>query len=114
MKAFMDADFMLYNETAKHLFHEYAESLPIIDYHCHISPQEIYEDRRYNNIAEIWLGGKQPNGGYFVSLDVMDGCAKRVVALCRDAGVTMTSWTLLGSTKRSSSISPSNSLNTWS
>ena len=33
MKAFMDADFMLYNETAKHLFHDYAESLPIIDYH---------------------------------------------------------------------------------
>ena len=65
MKAFMDADFMLYNETAKHLFHDYAESLPIIDYHCHISPQEIYEDRRYNNIAEIWLGGKQSNGGYF-------------------------------------------------
>lgn len=65
MKAFMDRDFMLYNDTAKHLFHDYAEALPIIDYHCHISPQEIYEDRRYNNIAEIWLGGKQPGGGYF-------------------------------------------------
>ena len=65
MKTFMDRDFMLYNDTAKHLFHDYAEALPIIDYHCHISPQEIYEDRRYNNIAEIWLGGKQPGGGYF-------------------------------------------------
>ena len=51
MKAFMDKDFMLKNETAKHLFHDYAEALPIIDYHCHISPQEIYEDRRYDNIA---------------------------------------------------------------
>lgn len=61
----MDKDFMLYNETAKHLFHDYAESLPIIDYHCHISPQEIYEDRRYENIAEIWLGGRQPDGSYF-------------------------------------------------
>ncbi len=65
MRAFMDKDFMLYNETAKHLFHEYAESLPIIDYHCHISPQEIYEDRRYENIAQIWLGGRQPDGSYF-------------------------------------------------
>ena len=65
MKTFMDKDFMLYNETAKHLFHDYAEALPIIDYHCHLSPQEIYEDRRYNNIAEVWLGGKNPEGGYF-------------------------------------------------
>ena len=61
----MDDDFMLYNDTAKHLFHDYAESLPIIDYHCHISPQEIYEDRRYDNIAQIWLGGKNPDGSYF-------------------------------------------------
>ncbi|MBR6274832.1 MAG: glucuronate isomerase [Lachnospiraceae bacterium] len=65
MKAFMDEDFCLYNETAKHLFHEYAENLPIIDYHCHISPKEIYEDRRYDNIAQIWLGGKNPDGSYF-------------------------------------------------
>ncbi|MBR3307204.1 MAG: glucuronate isomerase [Lachnospiraceae bacterium] len=65
MRKFMDKDFMLYSETAKHLFHDYAEALPIIDYHCHISPREIYEDRRYNNIAEIWLGGKQPDGSYF-------------------------------------------------
>ena len=65
MRKFMDDDFMLYNDTAKHLFHDYAESLPIIDYHCHISPQEIYEDRRYDNIAQIWLGGKNPDGSYF-------------------------------------------------
>jgi len=65
MKAFMDKDFMLYNEVGKHLFHDYAEKLPIIDYHCHISPKEIYEDRRYNNLAEVWLGGKNPDGTYF-------------------------------------------------
>ncbi len=65
MKAFMDQDFMLYNETAKHLFHTYSEKMPIIDYHCHISPKEIYEDRRYNNIAEVWLGGENPDGTYF-------------------------------------------------
>ena len=65
MKAFMDKDFMLKNETAKHLFHDYSEKIPIIDYHCHIPPREIYEDRRYNNIAEVWLGGKNPDGSYF-------------------------------------------------
>lgn len=65
MRAFMDKDFMLHNDTAKHLFHDYAENMPIIDYHCHISPKEIYEDRRYNNIAEVWLGGRNPDGTYF-------------------------------------------------
>ena len=65
MKAFMDKDFLLQSETAKHLFHDYSEKLPIIDYHCHISPKEIYEDRRYKNIAEVWLGGKNPDGSYF-------------------------------------------------
>ena len=65
MKAFMDQDFMLKNETAKHLFHTYSEAMPLIDYHCHISPREIYEDRRYNNIAEVWLGGRNDDGSYF-------------------------------------------------
>ncbi|MBQ3967954.1 MAG: glucuronate isomerase, partial [Lachnospiraceae bacterium] len=65
MRKFMDDDFMLYNETAKHLYHDYAEDLPIIDYHCHISPQEIYEDRKYDNIAQIWLGGRNADGSYF-------------------------------------------------
>ena len=65
MQPFMGKDFMLKNETAKHLFHTYSEDLPIIDYHCHIPPQEIYEDRRYNNIAEVWLGGKAADGTYF-------------------------------------------------
>ncbi len=65
MKSFMDKDFCLKNETAKHLFHDYAENLPIIDYHCHIPPREIYEDRRYNNIAEVWLGGRNDDGSYF-------------------------------------------------
>jgi len=65
MKAFMDKDFILETETAKHLYHDYAASLPLADYHCHISPKEIYEDRRFNNIVEVWLGGKNPDGSYF-------------------------------------------------
>ena len=65
MKAFMDKDFLLETETAKHLFHDYSDPMPLVDYHCHISPKEIYEDRRFNNIAEVWLGGEIPDGTYF-------------------------------------------------
>ena len=54
---FMDEDFILKNEYAKVLYHKYAEKLPIIDYHCHINPQEIYEDRKFDNITQVWLGG---------------------------------------------------------
>lgn len=56
MKKFLDRDFLLETDTAKHLFDEYAKNMPIIDYHCHLSPKEIYEDIRYNNITELWLG----------------------------------------------------------
>ena len=54
---FITEDFLLKNETAKRLYHQYAAKMPIIDYHCHINPQEIYEDKKFNNITEIWLGG---------------------------------------------------------
>ena len=57
MQAFMDRDFLLSTETAKQLYHGLAATLPIIDYHCHLSPREIAEDKRYENITEIWLGG---------------------------------------------------------
>ncbi|NBD24400.1 glucuronate isomerase [Paenibacillus glycinis] len=57
MKAFMDRDFMLRNETAKRLYHDYAAAMPIIDYHCHLSQQEIYENRTYANLTEVWLYG---------------------------------------------------------
>ena len=57
MKKFMDADFLLTTPTAKHLYHDFAEKLPIIDYHCHLSPKEIYEDVQFENITQVWLGG---------------------------------------------------------
>lgn len=57
MSGFMTEDFLLYNETARRLYHEYSENLPIIDYHCHVSPKEIYEDKKFKNITELWLGG---------------------------------------------------------
>ena len=64
MKEFMDKDFILETETAKHLYHDYASKMPLADYHCHLNPQEIYEDRRFNNLAEVWLGGENPDGSF--------------------------------------------------
>lgn len=57
MKAFMDDDFLLQTDVAKKLYHEYAEKMPILDYHCHINPREIAEDRQFENITQVWLGG---------------------------------------------------------
>ena len=57
MKPFMDADFLLSTDTAKRLYHDYAAAMPICDYHCHIDPKDIWEDRRFANITELWLGG---------------------------------------------------------
>lgn len=56
MRNFMDRDFLLQNETASRLFHEHAEHMPIIDYHCHLSPREVAEDKRFRSITELWLG----------------------------------------------------------
>ena len=57
MKAFMDKDFLLNTPTAQALYHDYAEQMPVMDYHCHINPKEIWEDRQFENITQVWLGG---------------------------------------------------------
>lgn len=56
-KNFIGEDFMLNSETAVRLYRQYAEKLPIIDYHCHISPAEIAGNIQYDNITQLWLGG---------------------------------------------------------
>ena len=57
MKPFMDENFLLSTPTAQRLFHDYAEKTPILDYHCHINPKEIAQDRKFDNITQVWLGG---------------------------------------------------------
>lgn len=57
MKKFMDENFLLSSETAKILFHKYAKDMPIIDYHCHIPPREIAENKNYDSITTLWLAG---------------------------------------------------------
>ena len=56
MKAFLDDDFLLTTPTARRLY-QVACSMPILDYHCHLDPKEIAQDRRFENITQVWLGG---------------------------------------------------------
>jgi glucuronate isomerase len=55
MKRFIGSDFLLETRAAIKLYHNYAEAMPIIDYHCHINPEEIAGDKKYENITQIWL-----------------------------------------------------------
>ena len=55
MKEFLDKDFLLTNETSKILYHEHAKKMPIYDYHCHLPVKEIWEDRKYESITDLWL-----------------------------------------------------------
>lgn len=57
MKKFMDENFLLHTKTAQELYHNHAAKMPIFDYHCHISPQEIAADKRFDNLSQIWLYG---------------------------------------------------------
>ena len=57
MNKFMDKDFLLDTQTARELFHSYAENMPICDYHCHLSPKEIYENKQPSDISQLWLSG---------------------------------------------------------
>ena len=57
MKTFMNQDFLLTNETARTLYHSYAEQMPVFDYHNHLSAREIYDDIRFSNITRAWLYG---------------------------------------------------------
>ncbi len=54
---FINEDFLLTTQTAKMLYHEYAEKMPIVDYHCHLEPRDIAENRKFDNITQIWLEG---------------------------------------------------------
>ena len=57
MRSLLDKDFLLETETAVQLYEKNAKCCPIIDFHNHLNPREIYEDRRYDNLSQAWLGG---------------------------------------------------------
>ena len=55
--SFIHEDFLLTNQTAKRLYHMFAENQPILDYHCHLPPKDVAENRQFRNLFEIWLEG---------------------------------------------------------
>lgn len=57
MEPFMGKDFLLKTQSARKLYHEYAAHMPIIDYHCHIDPRQIFEDKHFDNLYQVWLSG---------------------------------------------------------
>jgi glucuronate isomerase len=57
MKIFLDENFLLNNKIAQQLYHEFAKQMPVIDYHCHLSPKQIAEDTQFENLTQIWLNG---------------------------------------------------------
>lgn len=57
MKNFINDDFLLRNKTGKNIYNQYVKDLPIIDYHCHLDPKEIYDDIKFDNLSHAWLGG---------------------------------------------------------
>ncbi|MDE3251761.1 MAG: glucuronate isomerase [Bacteroidota bacterium] len=57
MKQFLDENFLLQNETARKLYHQYAVNMPVIDYHCHLSPAQIANNHRFRNLTDVWLSG---------------------------------------------------------
>ncbi|RAJ94185.1 glucuronate isomerase [Larkinella arboricola] len=57
IKSFLDEDFLLQTDTARRLYHDYAKAMPIIDYHCHLPPDQIAADKRFENLTQIWLYG---------------------------------------------------------
>jgi glucuronate isomerase len=56
-KLFITDDFLLHSDAAKTLYHDYAKSQPIYDYHCHLSPEDIANDRQFETITQIWIQG---------------------------------------------------------
>lgn len=77
--SFIHDDFLLDNETAKYLYHNHAKKMPIIDYHCHLSPKEIAEDKTFKNITEVWLGGKGFGDHYKWRLMRTNGVEERFI-----------------------------------
>ncbi|HEY0772074.1 MAG TPA: glucuronate isomerase, partial [Sphingobacteriaceae bacterium] len=57
MKKFLDEDFLLHTDTARILYHQYAKDMPVIDYHCHLPPDQISEDKNFENLTQVWLYG---------------------------------------------------------
>ncbi|ERL65241.1 glucuronate isomerase [Schleiferilactobacillus shenzhenensis] len=77
--AFLDKDFLLTNAPAKALFHQYADGLPIIDFHCHLNPQEIYENKNFKNMTRIWINEGTYGDHYKWRLERANGVPEKLI-----------------------------------
>lgn len=77
--ALLNEDFLLTSEPAKKLFHEHAEKMPIIDYHCHLDPKDIYENKNYPNITRIWLNDGNAGDHYKWRLERANGVPEELI-----------------------------------
>ena len=57
MTTFIHDNFLLFSDSAERLYHDYAVKMPIIDYHCHLSPDEVADDKTWDNLSQVWLYG---------------------------------------------------------
>lgn len=77
--AFLDDDFLLTNAPAKTLFHKYADGLPIIDFHCHLNPKEIYENKNFKNMTRIWINEGNYGDHYKWRLERANGVPEELI-----------------------------------
>lgn len=90
--SFLDDDFLLTNEPAKKLYHEYAEKMPIIDYHCHLEPKDIYENKNYPNLTRVWLNDGMLGDHYKWRLERANGVPEDLITGDGDEYEKMVSW----------------------
>ncbi|WP_296828838.1 glucuronate isomerase [uncultured Megasphaera sp.] len=90
--SFLDDDFLLTNEPAKRLYHEHAEKMPIIDYHCHLDPKDIYENKNYPNLTRVWLNDGMLGDHYKWRLERANGVPEELITGDGDEYEKMLAW----------------------
>ena len=78
MKEFLDDNFLLQGKTAQRLYHDYAAVMPIIDYHCHLSPDQIANDHKFSSLTELWLNGDHYKWRAMRTSGVAERCVEQV------------------------------------
>ena len=77
---FLDKNFLLENEIAKRLFHKFAKHQPIIDYHCHLDPAYLLENKQYKNLTQVWLNDKGAGDHYKWRLMRANGIEEELIS----------------------------------
>lgn len=90
--SFLDEDFLLTSGSAKKLYHEYAEKMPIIDYHCHLEAKDIYENKNYPNLTRIWLNDGSVGDHYKWRLERANGVPEKLITGDGDEYAKLLAW----------------------